>query len=120
MSNLYNVVVGSAVLCAGATFVAGCDAQNASPTATSSANADDWKTGLDADVAAALSKLSDADRTAALSQKVCPVTDEPLGSMGTPLKVTVEGRDVFLCCGGCEDQIKNEPAKYLAKLNDEN
>ena len=35
-------------------------------------------------------------------QKVCPVTDEPLGSMGRPVKVMVEGRPLFLCCKACE------------------
>jgi Cu(I)/Ag(I) efflux system membrane fusion protein len=36
--------------------------------------------------------------------------------MGTPYKVTVQGREVFLCCPGCEAKIKGDPEKYLAKL----
>jgi hypothetical protein len=44
---------------------------------------------------------------------------EPLGSMGKPLRVTVEGREVFLCCGDCEDQLHKDPATYLAKLKSE-
>jgi hypothetical protein len=36
--------------------------------------------------------------------------------MGTPIKVSVEGRDVFICCDGCTDSLKGDPAKYLAKL----
>jgi hypothetical protein len=64
-----------------------------------------------------LAKLSEADHARALAQKFCPVTDEALGSMGTPIKVTVEGRDVFLCCEGCVDALKADPAKYLAKLD---
>ena len=55
-------------------------------------------------------------RTAALAQKVCPVSDEPLGSMGTPPKVTIDGQDVFLCCEGCEEELKSNPDEYLAKL----
>ena len=50
-------------------------------------------------------------------QKVCPVTDEPLGgAMGPPVKVTVDGRVVFLCCKACERDLRAEPKKYLAKI----
>lgn len=64
-----------------------------------------------------MAALTDAERAAVLAQKICPVTSEPLGSMGSPLKVTVEGRDVWLCCEGCVDAIKKDPAKYLAVLD---
>lgn len=64
-----------------------------------------------------MAALTDAERTAVLAQKVCPVTNAPLGSMGTPLKVTVEGRDVWLCCEGCADAVKEDPAKYFAILD---
>jgi Cu(I)/Ag(I) efflux system membrane fusion protein len=40
----------------------------------------------------------------------------PVGSMGTPQRVVVAGRVLFLCCGGCEAKLLREPAKYLAKL----
>lgn len=63
-----------------------------------------------------LAKLSPADQALAESQKVCPVTGEPLGSMGVPLKVSVEGRDVFICCKGCQKKIQENPEKYLANL----
>lgn len=112
--NALFLIAGSLVAIA---ILAGCTQRNASQPATDNQAADDWKTGLDEDTVAALSELSDADRSAALAQKVCPVTDERLGSMGKPLKVTVEGQDVFLCCDGCEEELKSEPAKYLAKLN---
>ncbi|MFQ5734648.1 MAG: hypothetical protein ACE5KM_22165 [Planctomycetaceae bacterium] len=64
----------------------------------------------------ALSKLSADDLKLALQQKTCPVRDKPLGSMGKPIKVTVKDQDVFVCCDGCVDSVKNEPDKYLAKL----
>jgi Cu(I)/Ag(I) efflux system membrane fusion protein len=69
-----------------------------------------------AEIKKALAKLSPEDRTLAEKQKTCPVTDEPLGSMGTPIKVTVEGRDAFVCCEGCVDELKNNFAKYEKKL----
>lgn len=59
---------------------------------------------------------TDSDAAAIARQKTCPVMDEPLGSMGTPIKVTGLERDVFLCCKGCVKFLEKEPAKYLAKL----
>jgi Cu(I)/Ag(I) efflux system membrane fusion protein len=52
----------------------------------------------------------------AARQKLCPVTDEPLGSMGGPVRVVVNGRTVFICCKGCEKALRKSPDKYLAKL----
>jgi YHS domain-containing protein len=68
--------------------------------------------------AEALAKLSSEDRALAEKQEACPVSGQPLGSMGTPYKVTVQGREVFLCCSGCESKIKDDPEKYLAKLSE--
>jgi Cu(I)/Ag(I) efflux system membrane fusion protein len=57
------------------------------------------------------------DATLIAKQKVCPVTDEPLGgAMGPPVKVTVDGRVVFICCKACERDLRADPKKYLAKL----
>jgi YHS domain-containing protein len=64
-----------------------------------------------------LAELPEADRALAQKQKVCPVSGEPLGSMGKPVKVEIKGRTVFLCCGGCEADLKKDPDKYLAKLD---
>lgn len=60
--------------------------------------------------------LSDADLALVKLQQICPVTDAPLGSMGTPVFTMVQGRKVFLCCRGCESGLLAEPEKYLAKL----
>jgi Cu(I)/Ag(I) efflux system membrane fusion protein len=49
-------------------------------------------------------------------QKICPVTGEPLDSMGGPVRVEVAGRIVFICCKGCTSALKKDPAKYLEKL----
>jgi hypothetical protein len=62
-------------------------------------------------------ELAPDDRALAERQKLCPVTQKPLGSMGTPPRIVISGQVVFLCCGGCEDAIKRDPAKYLAKLH---
>ncbi|MEK6258298.1 MAG: heavy metal-binding domain-containing protein [Planctomycetota bacterium] len=60
--------------------------------------------------------LSPADQTLADKQRICPVTELPLNSMGGPIPVTVAGRKVFICCVGCEARLKQEPQKYLARL----
>jgi YHS domain-containing protein len=57
-----------------------------------------------------------ADVAAIAAQKVCPVMDEPLGGMGTPIKVMVGDKPIFLCCKGCIKKIQAEPAKYLAMV----
>jgi Cu(I)/Ag(I) efflux system membrane fusion protein len=61
-------------------------------------------------------KLSPEDVALAKRQKICPVTELPLDSMGGPVPVIVEGRKVFICCAGCENKLRSEPEKYLAKL----
>jgi YHS domain-containing protein len=69
------------------------------------------------DVTAAMAELSETDRAAALAQKICPVSGETLGGMGAPIKVTVKGRDVFLCCPNCREKLEANPDEYLAKLD---
>lgn len=61
-------------------------------------------------------QLSEADQALVNQQKICPVTEAPLGSMGTPVFAMVQGRKVFLCCKGCEAGLLADPQKYLAKL----
>lgn len=60
--------------------------------------------------------LSDADLALVKEQQICPVTDAPLGSMGTPVFTLVKGRKVFLCCRGCESGLLADPDKFLAKV----
>lgn len=57
-----------------------------------------------------------SDAAAIAAQKVCPVMDEPLGGMGTPIKVMVGDKPIYLCCKGCIKKIQAEPAKYLAMV----
>lgn len=58
----------------------------------------------------------DEDRLLAERQKLCPVTGEPLDSMGGPVKVVVDGRAVFVCCKSCEKPLRANAAQYLPKL----
>ncbi|MCZ6573771.1 MAG: hypothetical protein O7C98_11475 [Planctomycetota bacterium] len=86
------------------------------PTNTQDKGAPSSDTTEQDEVTAALAELSPADRKLAMAQKVCPVSGRPLGSMGTPIKVTGGGETVFLCCGGCVKRFENDPEQYLAKM----
>lgn len=60
--------------------------------------------------------LSDEDQKIVAQQKICPVTELLLDSMGGPIPVMLGDRKVFICCAGCELKLRNEPEKYLAKI----
>jgi hypothetical protein len=98
----------------------GCAEPASDPTTgagASTAAADAAPKAPSADDLAQIDKLADeADRVAAKAQKVCPITGEPLGSMGLPLKKEVDGKPVFLCCKGCEADFDKDPKAALAKL----
>ncbi len=103
----------------------GCSSMKTDKTADKTAGKtvghDDHKTGHgkgehSAEVEKNLAKLSDADRASAEKQMTCPVGDGHLGSMGVPIKFTVKGQDVWICCDGCKGAIEKDPDKYLAKL----
>lgn len=66
-----------------------------------------------------VAELSEAAQSAAIKQRTCPVSGELLGSMGKPIQVTVEGQDLFVCCDSCIETVKEDPAKYIAKLKQE-
>lgn len=50
------------------------------------------------------------------AQKVCPVSGEELGSMGEPVVVFHEGKEVKLCCDSCVADFKADPAKFAAMV----
>jgi hypothetical protein len=39
--------------------------------------------------------------------------------MGVPMKLNIDDRAVFICCEGCRELLLDEPAKYLANLEQE-
>ncbi len=68
-------------------------------------------------VTTAMAELSVEDRELAMAQKFCAVADgSRLGSMGTPYKIEVEGKPVFLCCEGCKEGALEDPHATLAKV----
>jgi Cu(I)/Ag(I) efflux system membrane fusion protein len=63
-----------------------------------------------------IAKLPVDERALCLAQQICPVTGYPLGSMGVPQKVRLDGQTVFLCCPGCDRKARKKPAEMLRKL----
>ncbi len=59
--------------------------------------------------------LTQADRPGIERQQVCPVTGAHLGSMGDPIKLTINGQAVYLCCAGCVSKVQRNPDAYLAQ-----
>jgi hypothetical protein len=66
-----------------------------------------------------LANLSPKDRQLAVAQGYCPVMrDNPLGVMGTPVKVMLGNEPVFLCCAGCKRRALANPNQTLAIVTD--
>lgn len=60
-----------------------------------------------------------APSSGAGGQKLCPVTGEPLDSMGGAIPVTVKGETINVCCRGCIKAVNKDPDKYLAIVHAE-
>ena len=63
-----------------------------------------------------IEQLSQEDWLPARAQGICPVTESALGSMGVPVKITLRGKPVYLCCQGCVGKAKLDPEGTLKKL----
>jgi hypothetical protein len=50
------------------------------------------------------------------AQTKCPVMDAPINKS---LFVDVDGKRIYVCCGGCIKTIKQDPAKYIKILEDQ-
>jgi Cu(I)/Ag(I) efflux system membrane fusion protein len=73
----------------------------------------------EAKITATLASLSPTDRQLAEQQRTCVVlAGSRLGSMGPPLKLTLAGETVFLCCSGCKAAANTDPAKAAAKAKE--
>jgi membrane fusion protein, copper/silver efflux system len=71
----------------------------------------------EAEIKAALDKLSPEDRRLAEIQEVCPITGFRLGSMDVPVKIELKGRTIFLCCGSCPSKAKANEQGTLDKID---
>lgn len=63
-----------------------------------------------------IAKLTPEDQKLAIAQRLCPVTGEPLGSMGMPIKIELAGTKVFLCCKACVKRAEANVTKVLETI----
>ena len=109
-----------ALLCMSFVTLLGCSSEpksssppDSGPVTTVSAA----PSGADAKIEAAIDELSEEDRPLAKAQKFCAVNQKGrLGSMGKPYKIEIDGKPVFLCCDGCEEDALKDPQATLAKV----
>jgi hypothetical protein len=98
-------------------LIAGCQAKpaanGANPTAAKATGA------ADEEIKASLAKLGPNDRALAEKQQYCAVMPQVrLGEMGTPIKLTVNGQAMFVCCHNCVRSANDDPATALAQLKE--
>lgn len=54
-----------------------------------------------------------------VGNKICPVSEEKIGSMGKAYTVEHEGKVYNLCCKMCAKDFKKNPEKYIKKISEE-
>lgn len=112
--------VGTPSICVFATFLSvvlvGCGGPDA-PQGKDAAEQAEHENHKHGDMEANLKELSDAERAAVKQQKTCPVSGETLGAMGKPVRVMVDGKEVWICCSACKEPLLKDPEKHLKKLN---
>ena len=65
----------------------------------------------------ALEKLSPEDRKLAEAQSYCAIyQDTALGTMGPILKVMAKNQPLFVCCKGCEAEVKAHPDEAILQF----
>ena len=67
-------------------------------------------------IATGCPSTSSSQHVKAYPLSICIVTDNKLGSMGTPVSVTYNGQKVMFCCKPCVPKFYEDPEKYLAKI----
>jgi outer membrane murein-binding lipoprotein Lpp/YHS domain-containing protein len=112
------------VVTTGFVGLSGCGSQTqtspASSNSSAHANHNHNYSGDDLEkMKAELAKLSPEDAASAEKQHLCPVSGEMLGTMGAPIKVDVNGQQVWICCDGCKKALLENPDEHLAKLRQE-
>lgn len=50
--------------------------------------------------------------------KTCPVSQEELGGMGEAKNLIVGGRLIRICCNSCIKDVKKDPAKFIAMVDE--
>lgn len=63
-------------------------------------------------------KAAHEDELMIAAQKICPISGEALGEMGTPVKTKIGDQTIFLCCKSClgKEISKENREKLTANL----
>lgn len=64
-----------------------------------------------------LAALSAAAPSSGYPLTTCVVSGEKLGSMGEPVVIHTQGREVRLCCEHCLPKFEKSPGEFLRKLD---
>jgi len=68
---------------------------------------------------AVIATLPMEERMAIEAQKYCAIADGSLlGGMGSPVKLELNGKPVYLCCKGCVAKANADPSATLAKVEE--
>lgn len=54
----------------------------------------------------------------AYSLDVCAVSGEPLGSMGDPIVLVKDSRELRLCCAGCNGAVEKQTESVMSKVDE--
>ena len=84
------------------------------PTTLSQSYSGNQSSALDRYRSEAANDLASGSPGNVVQNKICPVTSEPVNSMGGAIPVSANGYTVSVCCQGCVSKVQNDPAKYLA------
>ncbi|UCC98646.1 MAG: YHS domain-containing protein [Phycisphaerales bacterium] len=114
-TNIGTILLATSILSAGLLMLDGCKKSEPAPPPTPTGTTQEMQGHEGHDHAAMMDKASEAAEvvTAALEQTTCPVMG---GAINKDIFIEYQGKKVYFCCPGCEDQFKEEPEKYIAKL----
>ena len=71
---------------------------------------------MEKEIAESLAELSAADRKLVQAQRFCTMMEySRLGAMGTPVKVMIDGKPVFVCCESCVEEAVKGGKETLIK-----
>ena len=98
--------------------VGAADAPKQEPQVAKNTPAEDAKE--EETIKATREKLSPEDRKLVDAQEWCVINNEERlgGLMGPPVKLTIKGEPVFLCCKACQKEAEANPEKTLAKVKE--
>jgi len=104
--NIWTTILVTSVLCAGLSILGGCKKSEQAPPPQTTGT-------MQGQNHAATTEQAATTAAAATEQTTCPVMG---GAINKDIFIEYNGKKVYFCCPGCEDQFKKEPEKYIAKL----